>query len=140
VSRRDLGLLFCRPADWVPGEQADGQRAAFSSPDGAQGLTVARVFRPNAAEDGQPVQALQVLSELMADRPGSPVASGEPVPEYFMGLLDAHVQWFQTDTGWVKVRTGTDSLGTVFVAAIHGPADWVDGPLAAGILDSFSTQ
>jgi tetratricopeptide (TPR) repeat protein len=140
VSRRDMGVLFCRPADWVPGEHVDGSRVTFTSPDGTMGLTVARVFRPNAVDDGQQVQSLQVMSELMAQESGSPVASGEPIPEYFMGLLDAHVQWFQTDTGWIKVRTGTDSLGTVFVAAIHGPSDWVDGSLASGILESFSTQ
>jgi hypothetical protein len=140
VSRRDMGLLFCRPADWVAGEQDDGTRATFTSPDGTLGLTVARVFRPNAVEELEPVQALQVMTELMAEQPGDPVAAGEPIEEYFMGLLDAHVQWFQTDTGWFKVRTGTDSLGTVFVAAIRGPGDWVDGSLASGILESFSTQ
>ncbi|MET0773522.1 MAG: hypothetical protein ABWZ82_10590 [Candidatus Limnocylindrales bacterium] len=141
VSRRDMGLLFCRPADWVAGEQVDGSRATFTSPDGTTGITVARVFRPNAVEDGQPPQSIQVMNELVAEWPGSPpVASGEPIPEYFLGLVDAHVQWFRTDTGWIKVRTGTDTLGTVFVAAIHGPDGFVDDQLASGILESFSAQ
>jgi hypothetical protein len=141
VSRRDMGLLFCRPADWVAGEQVDGTGATFTSPDGTMGLTVARVFRPNAVEEGDPAQSIQVMEELIADRPGAPaVASGEPIPEYFMGLLDAHVQWYRTDSEGTKVRTGSDSLGTVFVAAIRGPGDWVNGPLAAGILESFSAQ
>jgi hypothetical protein len=81
------------------------------------------------------------MSELMADWPGDPAAgSGEPAPDYFMGLSDAYVQWFQTSDGWVKVRTGRDSLGTVFLAILQGPGDWVDSPLANGILGSFSTQ
>jgi hypothetical protein len=141
VARRDMGLLFCRPADWIPGEQVDGSRATFASADGSTGLTVARVFRPNTVDEGQPAQSLQVMSELIADWPGDPQAgSGEPAPDYFMGLSDAYVQWFQTSEGWVKVRTGRDSLGTVFLAILHGPGDWVDGSLADGILGSFSTQ
>lgn len=141
VSRRDMGLLFCRPADWVPGEQVEGSRATFASPDGTMGLTVARVFRPNASEDGQPAQSIQVMNELMADRPGTPpVASGEPFAEYFMGLRDEYVQWYQTDAGWIRARAGTDNVGTVFMAAIEGPGDWFDGTLASGILESFSPQ
>jgi hypothetical protein len=141
VNRRDMSVLFCRPADWVPGERVDGSRATFASPDGTMGLTVARVFRPDAVAEGEQAQSLQVLAESMADWPGStPVASGEPVQEYFMGLSDAYVQWYETDTGWILARTGTDSMGTVFVAALHGPADWMSGSLADGILRSFSTQ
>ena len=141
VSRRDMGLLFCRPADWVLGVPVDGQRATFTSPDGTMGLTVARVFRPNVVDEGQPAQSIQVMNELVAEHRGTPpVPSGEPVAEYFMGLPEAYVQWFETDTGWMKVRTGSDSMGTVFVAAIHGPTDWMDGPLADGVLGSFTTQ
>lgn len=141
VSRRDMGLLFCRPEDWVTVGQEDGRRAVFRSPDGSMGLTVERVFRPSATEEGEPAQSLQVMAEVMAAWPGAPqVVSGDPQPDYFMGLDDAHVQWYDTATTRVKVLVGTDSLGTVFVAAVHGPVDWVDGPLANGILGSFATQ
>jgi hypothetical protein len=141
VDRRDMGLLFCRPADWVAGDQSDGQRATFESPDGTMGMTVARVFRPFDAVDGDQPQSVQVMSELIADWPGAPQAvEAEPVDDYFMGLADARLQWYDTLDTRVKVIAGVDNIGTVFAVAIHGPADWVDGPLSNGIMGSFSTQ
>lgn len=141
VSRRDMGLLFCRPEDWVTVGYEDGRRAAFRSPDGSTGLTVVRVFRPDAAGPGEPVQSLQVMSELMAAWPGAPQPiEGDPRPDYLMGLDDAYVQWYDTDASRVKVVAGTDDLGTVFAVAVQGTADWVDGPLANGILGSFAKQ
>ncbi len=141
VSRRDMGLLFCRPAEWVAGEQEDGARASFVSPDGSQGLTVLRAFRPGAVDEGAPAQTLQVMAELMAGWPGAPQPiPGDPIPDYFMGLGEAHVQWYDTGSTRVKVLAGVDTLGTVFAAAIHGSADWVDGPVPNGILGSFASQ
>jgi len=141
VSRRDMGLLFCRPAEWVAGEQEDGAKASFTSPDGSQGLTVIRAFRPGAVEEGAPAQTLQVMGELVAGWPGAPQPiSSDPVPDYFMGLSDAYVQWYDTGSTRVKVLAGVDTLGTVFAAAIHGPADWVDGTIPNGILGSFASQ
>jgi hypothetical protein len=141
VSRRDMGLLFCRPADWLVEESVDGSKASFRSADGTMGLTVVRVFRPDAAEEGQPTQTLQVMGELMAQWPGEPQAvPAEPVADYFMGLQDAYVQWYDTPDTRIKVVTGADAIGTVFGAAIDGPVDWVDGTLSNAILGSFSTQ
>lgn len=141
VNRRDMGLLFCRPAEWVAGEPEDGTRASFMSPDGTRGLTVVRAFRPGAVEEGAPAQSLQVMAELMAAWPGAPQAiPGDPIADYFMGLDQSHVQWYDTSDTRVKVLAGVDTLGTVFAAAIHGPADWVDGPIPNGILGSFAMQ
>jgi hypothetical protein len=141
VSRRDMGILFCRPADWVVEQRVDGSKASFRSADGSMGLSVVRVFRPAATDEGQRSESLQVMDELMAGWPGDPQATpGDPVSDYFMGLRDASVQWYDTPDTRIKVVTGVDSLGTVFAAAIHGPSAWVDGTLANAILGSFSTQ
>lgn len=141
VDRRDMGLLFCRPADWTADVQEDGRKASFLSPDGTMGITVVRVFRPHATGEGEQAQSLQVMGELMAAWPGSPEAiDGDPIADYLMGLDDAYVQWYDTPGTRVKVIAGIDSIGTVFAAAIHGEEEWVDGTLSNGILGSFSTQ
>ncbi len=140
VSRRDMGLLFCRPADWVEDGQEDGMRASFRSPDGTLGLMVVRAFRPSV-EDGDTPQSLQVMGELVADLPGAPEAvSAEPVENYLMGLSDSYAQWYDTASTRVKVLAGVDGLGTVFAVVIRGPADWVDSDIPDGILGSFATQ
>ncbi len=141
VSRRDMQLLLCRPADWLDVGQEDGSRASFRSPDGSMRMTVMRVFRPRSIPEDSETQSLEVMAELMAGWPGAPQAiSDVPVPDYFMGLGDTHTQWYDTAESRVKLIAGVDDLGTVFAAALEGPAEWVDGDLANGILGSFSTQ
>jgi hypothetical protein len=140
VSRPDMGLLFCRPADWVPGEQEDGARSSFVSPDGATSMTAYRILRPKAAA-GEPAQSAQVMQELMAAWPGQPQAvSAEPTSDYLMGLTDTYVQWYDGPQGRVKLTAGVDSTGTVYAVALEGTPDWVDGAIASGILGSFTQQ
>jgi hypothetical protein len=104
-------------------------------------MTVVRAFRPDATDDAGQAQSLQLMSELIAAWPGSPQATdGDPVSDYLMGLGDVWLQWYDTASTRVKLIAGVDNVGTVFAVAIHGPADWVDGTLADGILGSFSTQ
>ncbi|MBX3029424.1 MAG: hypothetical protein KF809_04650 [Chloroflexi bacterium] len=141
VSRRDMQLLLCHPEDWLDDGQEDGSRASFRSPDGSMGMTVMRMFRPRSLTDDGAGQSRQVMAELMADWPGAPQAMfDDPVSDYFMGLDEAYTQWYDTADTRLKVTAGIDALGTVFVAVLDGPADWVDGELANGILGSFSRQ
>jgi tetratricopeptide (TPR) repeat protein len=140
VSRPDMGLLFCRPADWVVGDQEDGARVSFRSADGSVGMTAYRIFRPIAGED-DPAQSTQVMGELMAAWPGQPRSlTSDPIPDYLMGLADTYVQWYDGPRGRVKLTAGVDSMGTVYAVALEGTAAWVDGSVANGILGSFTQQ
>ena len=51
-SRPDMGVLFCRPADWVAGDQEDGSRASFRSSDGSASMTAYR-YPPTQGRRGR---------------------------------------------------------------------------------------
>jgi hypothetical protein len=135
----DLGLLFCRPADWVAAPPEPGSGLSFDRADGTPVLTVARVHRPNPPGDAGAAEVLGVMDAIAASWPGSPtrLPGVEPVDAWFMGLEDAAVMWYAGTDGYLKVIAGATDLGTVLAAGSWGSADWVDGEELAGIVGSF---
>lgn len=139
--RPDLGLRFCRPADWVVGASEAGRSVAFSDAGGTSVLQVSRVFRPAPAGEAGAAEVVTVLDAIGVAWPGTSIAlDAPPVATYFMGLSHAQVQWYDGPDGRLKVIAGSTSLGTVLAAAIQGTPDWVDGDEANGILGSFLQQ
>jgi hypothetical protein len=58
---------------------------------------------------------------------------------YFMGLDTTARRWYDYQGGWVRVGTGIDPTGGLYMGVVHGPKDWFDGTEWKRIAESFET-
>ncbi len=136
----ELNAVFCAPSDWGPAPDVrSGFSAGYASPDGESGGYVYRFDRGLQFLD--PKRRTHTLLNILVKNiglwPSKPVFYSTSVSDYFMGFEHSKVTFYSYEGGRIVAGTGYDQ-GSVVIAVVFGPGDYVDTTAGLGVFDSFA--
>ncbi len=138
---RDLGIALCHPTDWKPAPRSVlGYLEGSASPDGSRALYLFRYRHPGqtAGQERAVADDLVRSVERSADLyPGVPSFARNEKVAYFMGLAAIRQSIYGYPGGSIVAIGGYAADGSVLVAAVYGPTQYLLSAEPFRILDSL---
>ncbi len=140
LAARDIGAVFCHPADWTVSAASTLGRSAFATgPGGDRDAGVMHLAQPSSGGGETAMRAvLDLLQAELASRLGqtlTPVASGDASSQV-MSLLG--LQRSVTYPGGAAIFTSAlDADGSAYATWVYGPYEWFQSGDWAWVNSSF---